>query len=68
MATKRIYIVKQSVTTDVSSSGVIEHLVRASSAAQAIGHVVKPRFTAEVASQDVVLRLAKTHDVHEAGE
>lgn len=64
MATqKRIYVVAQQ-----DGDKKTEHLVRAVSPAQAINHVAKPQFSAEVASQDDVLRLARTHEVMEAGE
>lgn len=63
MATNRIYVVKQQ-----DGDKTTERLVRAQSAAQAIKHVAKPQFTAEVGSQDEILRLAKTHTVEEASE
>lgn len=62
-ATKRIYVVKQTVGETVTES-----LVRAATSAQAIKHVSKPMFSADVASQDDVLRLAKTHDVQDASD
>lgn len=65
MATNRIYKVTQSHT---DKEGVTERLVRAASAAQAIKHVVKPIFTAAVASQDDLIALAKTCAVEEAAD
>lgn len=62
-AQKRIYVVKQTVGDTVTES-----LVRAVTSAQAIKHVSKPMFTAEVADQEAMLRLAKTHEVQDAGE
>lgn len=62
MAT-RIYIVKQQ-----DGDKTTERLVRAASPSQAINHVAKPQFSAEVASQDELIRLAKTCEVEDAGE
>lgn len=59
----RIYVVKQK-----SGDTTTEHLVRAANSAQAVNAVSKPQFSAEVASQDEILRLAKTHAVVEASE
>lgn len=59
----RIYVVKQK-----SGDNTTEHLVRAANVAQAINAVAKPQFSAEVASQDDLVRLAKTHSVVEASE
>lgn len=64
MAAKRIYVVTQ--TAEDGSTKVA--LVRAQTPAQAIGHLAKPQFAAEVASQDDLIRLAKTCDVQDAGE
>ncbi len=55
---KRIYV--------VVVNGTQEHLVRASSASQAIRAVADPMFKVGVANQDDLLRLAKTHTVKEA--
>lgn len=63
MANGRIYVVKQT-----SGDTTTEHLVRAANSAQAVNAVSKPQFSAEVATQDDILRLAKTHTVIEAGE
>lgn len=46
-------------------NGTKEHLVRATSASQAIRHVAHPLFKVGVASQDDLIRLAKTHTVEE---
>ena len=59
----RVYVV-----TTKNGDGTTERLVRAPTAAQAIRHVAKPMFVAEVASQEDCLRLAKTHDIEDAGE
>lgn len=60
----RIYVVKQTIPDDK----FIEILVRAANVAQAINAVSKPQFSAEVASQDDLLRLAPTHKPIDAGE
>lgn len=60
----RIYVVKQQHSGDSTT----EHLVRAATVAQAINAVSKPQFSAEVASQDDLLRLAPTHKPIDAGE
>lgn len=54
MADKRIYVVTEG-TSDGTKQG--EFMVKASSQAQAVAHVVKGRFSAEVASTDDVVRL-----------
>lgn len=54
---KRIYLV---------IVGDEEHLVRAASASAAIRAIAHPMFTATVATQDALIRLAKTHHVREA--
>jgi hypothetical protein len=60
----RIYRVTESSLTE---DAAVLHLVRAQSAAQAIRHVVSPRFSAEVASQDdLVTLLSKGAKVREA--
>lgn len=51
----RIYVVTQKV--DGSAKNDTQHLVRASSQAQAIRHVVGEQFTAEVADQDALVAL-----------
>lgn len=53
---KRIYVVT------VNSQ---EYLVKAVSASQAIRAIASPMFSAEVATQDQLIRLAKTHTVRE---
>ena len=60
----RIYVVKQQHSGDATT----EHLVRAATVAQAINAVSKPQFSADVATQDDILRLAKTHSVIESAE
>lgn len=59
----RIYVVTKNEPGVEQKS---ETLVRASSASQAIRHVADPMFKAGVASQDDLIRLAKTHHVKEA--
>lgn len=56
---KRIYVV-------ICSEREEEILVKAASASQAIRTVVHPLYKAEVATQDDLIRLAKTHTVKEA--
>lgn len=59
----RIYVV-----TETTASGKSQRLVRATHQSQAIRHVVEPRFTAEVAEQDVLVDLAgKGTKVEDAG-
>lgn len=58
----RIYVVKYESGAEPYS----EILVKAVTAAAAIRHVASPMFTAKVASQDDLIRLAKTHHVKEA--
>lgn len=60
---KRIYVVSEEVAGNV----VNEWLVKATSQAQAIAHVVKGRFTAEAANVEAIIRL-KDKDVQEAGQ
>ena len=64
MTTKRIYVV-----TDMQADiGVKSHLVRATSQAQAIHHVVAKRYESRVASQsDLELMLCGGAKVEEAG-
>lgn len=50
----RIYTVTE---RDAKGHAISERLVRASSQAQAIRHVVDPRFTASVPSPDELVRL-----------
>lgn len=51
----RIYRVIEN--SDGTASDAIYHLVRAQSAAQAIRHIVSPRFSADVASPDNLVDL-----------
>ncbi|MFT3806072.1 hypothetical protein [Arenimonas sp.] len=48
----RIYVV-----TETFEGGTNRHLIRAISPAQAVAAVTKPRFTAEVAGQDELVKL-----------
>lgn len=54
-ATTRIYRVIEN--SDGAAKDAIYHLVRAQSAAQAIRHIVSPRFTADVATPDQLVEL-----------
>lgn len=56
---KRVYVV-------ICAEREEEILVRATSTSQAIRAVVTPMYKAEVATQDDLIRLAKTHTVKEA--
>lgn len=51
----RIYRVIEN--SDGTRADAIYHLVRAASAAQAVRHVVSPRFTADVATPDQLVEL-----------
>lgn len=63
-AAKRIYTV-----TQTSDDGAVKvALVRATNSAQAIKHVAQPQFKADVASQDDLVKLAKTCEVQDATE
>jgi hypothetical protein len=55
MSTTRIYRVIENA--DGSQKEAVYHLVRAQSAAQAIRHIVTPRFVAEVATADQLVEL-----------
>lgn len=55
MITLRIYKVTENI--DLAQADAIYHLVRAPSAAQAIRHIVAPRFTAELATQEELVAL-----------
>lgn len=62
-AKKRIYLV-----TDLADDGA-QHLVRAGSGSQAIRHIVRSKYLAEVAKQDDIVRLVAMHElVQDAGE
>lgn len=50
----------------VVNDGKSEFLVRATSASQAVRSIADPIFTVKVASQDDLIRLAKTHPVKES--
>lgn len=64
MATKRIYVV-----TETDGKAQTEFLVAASSQAQAVGHVVRGRFSASPANGGTVARLMKAGVVvQEAGD
>lgn len=59
---KRIYVVVDTATK-------VESLVRAAGKAQAIGHVVRERFTADVADQAALVRLVGAKvEVQDAGD
>lgn len=60
---KRIYVIEKNEPGINQKS---EYLVRASSASAGLRAVAAPMFTAKVASQDDLVRLAKTHHVKEA--
>ena len=65
---KRIYVVKREVDAGEDANAIVFTLVRAASQAQAVGHVVRGRFSAEVATQDQLVGLvAKGCVVQEAG-
>lgn len=53
--TTRIYRVIEN--SDGAAKDAIYHLVRAGSAAQAIRHIVSPRFAADVATPDELVEL-----------
>lgn len=53
----RIYVVSEHADP-ADAVGVVKRMVRASTPAQAIRHVVAPRFTAEVATTDDAVTLA----------
>lgn len=64
MATKRIYVV-----TETNGEKVTKHLVKATNSSTAIRHVVEPKFTAELATQEDCIALAgEGVKVQEAGE
>ena len=59
---KRIYVV---TIADTDGSHATEFLIRAATAAQAIHVCADPMFKARVATQDDLVKLAKTHTVKE---
>ena len=64
----RIYVVTEATPGGDDASKLTSRLVDAGSAAQAIGHCVRPKFAARVAEQsDLVTLLGKGVKVEKAG-
>ena len=60
----RIYVV-----TEAAGQGIVQRLVEATSAAQAVNHCVKPRFSATVAaSKDVAFHMGHGRKIEHANE